>query len=326
MNHRRPATTHWLLACLVLVLVADVGCFRNSNSASRPKKSPDREVSDVVQDDENETNRSSDAEMADEAADGKTTSNEAAKSEESTEDPNEANTAGASDQDYANSAVSAGVQADSSNSETAIDETEEAAAVPLERLLLLTTGGPLVIDVQIAIDGESHEAALARLVEEALSAADEDGDGRPTWDEVANSERFQYGQFSNLEIDSDSDRQQLIRMYDRDRDDVVDREELPRFLTRNVGRSQSFSLRSSNEYRDDNRSRSAIRRLLDDDRNGAITEEELAQSRSRLLQFDANDDEILTPAEIDDDAAQMARQLSRSKYNRSVHKCCQKKR
>lgn len=202
-------------------------------------------------------------------------------------------------------------------------EELEEPELPPQRILLLTAGGPLVIDVQVVIDGESHEAALQRLAKQALAAADEDQDGTPTWTELTNSERFKYGQFGNLAISNESERRQLIEQVDRNRDNIVDESELPRFFTRNAGKGRSFNLTSSNEFRGDNRSRSPIRRLLDEDRNGAITSAELKNARSRLLLFDANDDEILTPAEVDDDTNQMARQLSNQRRvrqpNTAIH-------
>lgn len=181
---------------------------------------------------------------------------------------------------------------------------------PAERFALLTPGGPLIIDLFITLDGDVHSTALETLVDEALAAADTDGDGEATWDEVANSPKFQYGQFGNLPITEEAQKQQLITMYDRNENGLVDRNELPRFVTRNVGRARSFSLRSSNEFRSDNRSRSPFRRLLDTDRDGAITPEEMAAAPARILSRDADDDQIITLADFKDDPQVMPGQMS----------------
>lgn len=187
---------------------------------------------------------------------------------------------------------------------------EAVATPPTERFALLTPGGPLIVDVVITIDGDVHSSALEDLVDEAFEAADADGDGQRTWQEVANSPRFMYGQFGNLPVSDDAEKRQLITMYDRNEDGLVDRDELPRFVTRNVGRARAFSLRSSNEFRRDNRSRSPFRLWLDADHNGAITPAEMAAAPARLLSRDADDDQIITLADFKEDAQAMPGQMA----------------
>lgn len=179
-----------------------------------------------------------------------------------------------------------------------------------ERFALLTAGGPLVVDVMITIDGDVHSSALEELVDDAYEAADTDGDGERTWEEVANSPKFMYGQFGNLPVNDESQKKQLIEKYDRNENGLVDRNELPRFVTRNVGRAKAFSLLSSNEFRSDNRTRSPFRRLLDADHDGAITPEEMAEAPARLLTRDADDDQIITLADFKEDAQAMPGQMS----------------
>jgi Ca2+-binding EF-hand superfamily protein len=193
--------------------------------------------------------------------------------------------------------------ADSADVSTADPAATETLDAPVcERFALLTPGGPLVVDVIITIDGSVHLAALEELIEDAFQAADTNGDGERTWEEVANSPKFMYGQFGNLPIADDNQKRLLIKMYDVNENGLVDRSELPRFVTRNVGRARSFSLRSSNEFRSDNRTRSPVRLLIDVDRNGAITQEEMAAAPGLLLNRDADDDQIITLADIKNDA------------------------
>ena len=178
------------------------------------------------------------------------------------------------------------------------------------RFALLAPGGPVLIDLVLRINGESHEVTHTRLIEAALAAADVDGDGKPTWEEVANSPRFAYGQFGNLPVKNEDQKSQLIRMYDRNGDDLVNRDELPRFLTRNAGRSRPFSLRSSNEYRGDNRSRSPVRLALDTDWDGAISHHEFSEAPSRLLMQDTDDDEMVVLADFKNAVDQQTGQMS----------------
>jgi Ca2+-binding EF-hand superfamily protein len=167
-----------------------------------------------------------------------------------------------------------------------------------ERICILTDAGPLLVDLWLSIDGIAHRDALATLVDASLKAADVNGDGRPTWDELTGSDQFRYGRNGNLEISSDSERLDLIRIYDSDRDGTVDRDELPRFLTRNAGGSRSFNLRSSNYYRDINRIESPLRQLLDVNRDGVIDRDERRAATTTLRSRDADQNDILLPSEI----------------------------
>ena len=122
-----------------------------------------------------------------------------------------------------------------------------------ERILFLAPSGPLIIDFVLTIDGRPHTEALSRLVDEVLKLADTDGDGRTTWKECCACEKIKYGQFGNLPIDGDNSEKQIIERYDIARDGIVDRSELPRFLTRNAGGSRPFSIRGTFNHRSGNR-------------------------------------------------------------------------
>jgi Ca2+-binding EF-hand superfamily protein len=201
---------------------------------------------------------------------------------------------------------------ESSEVGTLDSETTETLDTPAaERIVLLTPGGPLIVDVIIMIDGKVHLAALEDLIEDAFQAADTDGDGERTWDEVANSPKFMYGQFGNPPFTDDAQKRQMIKLYDVNENGLVDRNELPRFVTRNAGRARSFSLQSSNEFRSDNRSRSPFRRLIDADHNGEITQAEMAAAPALIFDRDSDDNQIITLADIKNDAQESMRgQLS----------------
>jgi Ca2+-binding EF-hand superfamily protein len=167
-----------------------------------------------------------------------------------------------------------------------------------ERILLLAPQNPLVIELQLTIDGAPHTAALARLVGEVLKLADPDGDARVTWKELCANPRIKYGQFGNLAVEGDNSEKQIIERYDIDRDGIVDDTELPRFLTRNAGGSRPFSIRGTADYRGTNRRHAPTWESIDADGNGEISPEERAAAADRLAARDGNDDEILLPSEL----------------------------
>jgi Ca2+-binding EF-hand superfamily protein len=194
-----------------------------------------------------------------------------------------------------------------------VDDRDQQVAIvdcpPSERFLLLTRDGPLVVDVVLRVDNAPYTNALEQLVDRVMQELNDDQEDA-TWEAMLDNPKFAYGQFGNLIPDDEEQRIQLIEMYDTNRNRIVDHDELPRFLTRNVGGSRSFSLRSSNEFRSTNRTRSPVRRLLDADHNGAITTDEMQAAPSRLFDRDADDDEIVTLADMKNTVARAQPQMS----------------
>jgi len=169
-----------------------------------------------------------------------------------------------------------------------------------ERLVLLSSGGPLVVEIAMAIDGQPFDAPLKALIEDLLQAADTNHDGRPTWEEVVNSPALKSGQYGNLPVGDEEEAGRMVRLYDVDRDGEFDANEAPRFLTRNAGQSAAFSLQSANEYRNYTQLRSLIGLHLDTDHDGIISREEIETSAKRLRSRDADDDGVLLAADFDD--------------------------
>ena len=181
--------------------------------------------------------------------------------------------------------------------------SEPAALVSKERIILLAPLNPFIIDFQLTIDGQPHDQALERLVDEVIKLADSDGDGRPSWKEVTSGKRFKYGQFGNLAINNDNDHKQIVERYDIDKDTVVDRSELPRFLTRNAGGSRAFSIRGTADYRGSNRRGAPTWRAIDADSDGSITAVEREAAAGLMRIRDTDDDEILVSSDLNPRAA-----------------------
>lgn len=190
-------------------------------------------------------------------------------------------------------------------------DSDEAASSyePSARLLVATPGGPTIVDAELLVDGESPEQALAEFVDEILKLADTNGDGSPTWDEVFESAVFKAGTLGNDAIPGEPEAKRARELYDNNRDNVVQAEEVPRFVTRNAGAARSFTLQTANYFRFYQKTESALRLIVDADRDGKLTHEELAGSPSQLIVYDGDDDEILTSDEIEmDDRESFRRQ------------------
>jgi Ca2+-binding EF-hand superfamily protein len=187
----------------------------------------------------------------------------------------------------------------------------EGAAEGVERILVLARGGPLVLDVVLSVDGVSPYEAMDQLLTEVLSSARQDGEDQVAWDTLLASPIVQYGQLGNLMAEDESQRMQLKRMYDANRDGIVDRAELARFLTRNAGGARPFQLRSANYYRDIHRRESPVGHILDQNGDGIVDEQEIQEAASQLMRFDTSDLERLSPDDFPQAAADQPAPLTR---------------
>jgi Ca2+-binding EF-hand superfamily protein len=115
---------------------------------------------------------------------------------------------------------------------------------------------------------------------------------------VINSPDFKSGRYGNVEANSETESARMVRLYDVNKNGIVDREEVPRFLTRNAGGSRPFSLTSSNEYRGYNQFDSPTIQLLDTTADGRLDADEVAAAAVRLRSRDADTDDILLPADL----------------------------
>lgn len=174
-----------------------------------------------------------------------------------------------------------------------------------ERILLLGPRGPLIVEFQFTIDGRPHVEALEQLVDEVLELARDEADGRPTWAALCAHPRIKYGQFGNLPIDGENGEKQIVERYDVNRNGLIERSELPRFLTRNAGGSRSFSIRGTADNRSLNRRGAPTWQVIDADGDGAISAAERAAAALRLASRDTDDDEILLPADLNPRLAAM---------------------
>lgn len=170
-----------------------------------------------------------------------------------------------------------------------------ARSRPAERLVLLAASGPILVDFTVTVDGEPHEPVVQRMIDHILRVADTNQDGIATWNEVLENPQFKYGQFGNPASDDESMRKTVREQYDIDRNQRLDREEVPRFLTRNTG-SRAVSFTSSRRAR--GKPNSAIRDVLNSDGDSVLSAEEYADAATRLRTRDADEDDSLALADL----------------------------
>ena len=194
--------------------------------------------------------------------------------------------------------------ADATNSAGPVDDEahaterspiDEPKTFATERLLLLTPLGPLVVDLAMSIDGRPFDAQMQQVIDEIMQLSDIDGDGRTTWEELTTNRLFRYGQYGTMSLDNEESRRQLIRQYDVDRDETLDRDEVPRMLAMNNASSGAFRLDSTPPA---DFEQSSLADLLDEDRNRALTADEIERAALRVIARDTDDDHVVRTGDL----------------------------
>jgi Ca2+-binding EF-hand superfamily protein len=175
-----------------------------------------------------------------------------------------------------------------------------------QKLVFLSDNGPIVIDLNITIDGKPFCAAYAGFIDHLFATLDKDKDGALSKKEAAAAPYAEVlagpgGSFgrvggSNREMDANSDGK-------------VTRQELADFYAKNglAPFSLSFTPKQTgvvilNNIGKDDASADAINarlfELLDTDKDGKLSKQELRAATTILGKLDDDEDEMLTTAEL----------------------------
>jgi hypothetical protein len=167
----------------------------------------------------------------------------------------------------------------------------------VERMLLLFPGGPAVVQMNVNVDGQPFRMAREKLVEELLASSDTDGDKKPTWPEAFANPRFPY---SRLLASARTPAQKVatLKRYDRNSNGTMDVQEA-RTLIAQYGGGAAFLVRP-NPYAG---RQPDVKSVLDTDKDGVLSKQELAATEERLKSRDANDNDLLEASELGGGAA-----------------------
>jgi Ca2+-binding EF-hand superfamily protein len=179
------------------------------------------------------------------------------------------------------------------------EDPPKKVEVPPERFAILTPGGPLLVDVTLSLDGQSPSDLFAARVKQVLEAADTDNDKRSTWAELAANEEFLKAERVMNPATVKGRTKTWTEQHDVNRDKLIQPEEASSWLGRDSGRSvTALALRSRRAYYSSPSLSSRVWQLLDVDNDGRLTAAEITAAPDRFLLYDANDDRIITTAEM----------------------------
>jgi len=163
---------------------------------------------------------------------------------------------------------------------------------PTERVLVLSPKGPVIVELDIFLNGRPFRHAREAIVDEMFHLADTNDDGKRTWNELLQnprlpSRRYQYNS-NNKRI-----RENYIKQLDVNGDGIPDRREIRRMAAR-IGYGAAFHVQplAARVQQPDAQS------LLDANKNGRLSKDELAAASARLKSRDANDNDLLEISEL----------------------------
>ena len=188
-------------------------------------------------------------------------------------------------------------------SDNKTDDTENSADLlssnewSHRRLVALAAHGPLLLDLQIRIGANSLESSadntLHRTAEQLLPAEDS---ASVSWAKLLELPLVQSGWLGNL-VSEESQRSQLIAMYDVDKDAQVSSEELEAFLSRGLSRTPPLRIVDIGSDPTSDLSASPWG-PADQNRDFSMDAEELSQAQLAYLRFDANGDRSVSYEEV----------------------------
>ena len=162
----------------------------------------------------------------------------------------------------------------------------------IERFALLSSGGPLIVQASLTIDGKPFRAAREKLLGDLIAAADKDKDGQTTWSEAISSGRFTLGRLGAI---GEAQRTSIANGMDANNDGLVQLLEARQFMAQLV-RAPTFTLTGGAPF---SASGSPdLLALLDTDHDRRLSEKEIAAAGERLKSRDADDNDVLDSTEI----------------------------
>jgi len=166
----------------------------------------------------------------------------------------------------------------------------------VRRLIALVETGPCLIDLFVCVDGQSLELAAQEhqklLAQELLEQLEPPA----TWEKLLDLPLVRSGWLGNL-LPDESQREQVISLYDTRRDGIVDEDELPAFLSRGLARSGPLQIKDEGHAADYDPSQSPWGKA-DGNRDFALDAAERQQFLTAVGQLDVNADAVLTLAEL----------------------------
>ncbi|QDT08424.1 hypothetical protein [Planctomycetes bacterium K23_9] len=168
---------------------------------------------------------------------------------------------------------------------------------PPFRLLLPTSEGPLLVDVEILIDDVPLATSYEDRIRQILVDADDNEDDSTSWKEFLDYIDSDVQQFGRNVAGDRGQRRNTIKLQDRNRNAKVDFSEAVNVLFRQSGFDGPFRLKGTDYYRG-RHGDSRVFAAIDQDQSQGLSELEIAGATQALFRLDQNLDQKIDLLEI----------------------------
>jgi Ca2+-binding EF-hand superfamily protein len=167
-----------------------------------------------------------------------------------------------------------------------------------QRLLFLTSGGPLIVHVEAYVDGQSQQAAAEALLAELLKSVTENDQAGVTWLTLVELPKIAYGELGNATLADEAARMRAADNFDANNDKRVQLEEFAAFLSGDTAGGEASAVTWTDNRTAREKWSSPIFILLDADQDGRLSTEECAAAPVRLRSRDVDDNDAVTIADF----------------------------
>ncbi|QDT08049.1 EF hand [Rubripirellula lacrimiformis] len=178
-----------------------------------------------------------------------------------------------------------------SDSMVAVEPSDPLADIDWHRVWVPTTLGPLIIDLDLRINDHPIDDAMNQWVVSVLEDAAA-GTGDPTsWKSLADHVQSQPMLFGDAVVRSVANLDNVHRLYDRNRNRMVEVDEATRFLFQASNFASAFRVLGTRSFRHANRDDSTLWQVIDADGNGRLDDRErVASGQVIATRLDRNGD------------------------------------
>jgi Ca2+-binding EF-hand superfamily protein len=165
-----------------------------------------------------------------------------------------------------------------------------------QRLILLNTKGPVVFDLMLRVGGHDLDGANKAAVEPIQKSLIDQLGESPKWDSLLEVPLVKSGWIGNLVADGDQV-SQLVGMYDKNKDTLVQADELTDFLTRGLSKNQPIGITDAGSEPSSGSSSNAFG-VLDVDEDNVLSLNEVEGGSAVLTKLDFNGDSSVSLSEV----------------------------
>lgn len=192
---------------------------------------------------------------------------------------------------------------------------DESAPSDVQDVLYLDESRPVLVRLHVRVDGKPYTALSDGLLQAFFEYLDRDNDGFLNKDEAKeapNAQTMQQFRQNGFLFFNGRGGKTNLNELDADKDGKVSREEFLTYFRRSNIRPLQVSP-APNFVASTNALTDALFRHLDLNGDGKLTKEEVSQAATTLMQFDQDDDEVVTAQELS--GSQVVNQFARGPQN-----------